>query len=186
MDDGMIVNLYWDRNEKAINKTAEKYGSYCFTISNNILKDQNDAEECVNETYLKTWNSLPPERPLSLCAFLGRIIRNLSLDRYKFNRAKKREGNEFELLLTELEECLASHIKIEHELNANLTTSLINDWLRAQQAENRVMFVRRYWDAQPIKELSDFLEVSESKVKSTLFRMRKQLKVYLEKEGIQL
>ena len=182
----MIINLYVSRDEKAIDETAGKYGNYCFTISNNILKNNADAQECVNDTYLKTWNSIPPTRPLKLGAFLGRITRNLSLDRYKFNRAKKREGSEFELLLSELEECVSSNQTVEAEFDSNFVTQMINDWLLAQLTENRVLFVRRYWHADSIKDLASRYQKSESKIKSVLFRMRKNLKSHLEKEGVEL
>ena len=181
----MIIDLYVDRNELAIDETATKYGNYCFAISKNIVKNHGDAEECVNETYLKAWNHIPPEIPRKLCVFLGRIVRNLSLDRYKFNRTKKRGNSEFELLLSELEDCLSTSSTIEDELDANLTLSVVNAWIRSQEAEKRIMFVKRYWDAQSISELADFFQMSESKVKSTLFRMRKNLKIHLEKEGIE-
>jgi len=186
LDDAMIIDLYLTRNELAIDKTAEKYGNYCFVISNNILKNTYDAQECVNDTYLRAWNHIPPEIPKNLRAFLGRIARNLSLDRYKFNRTKKREGNEFEILLSELEDCLCLNIGIERELDSNLVISIINKWLFAQIEDNRIMFIRRYWYAQSIKELANYFQLSESKVKSTLFRMRKNLKNHLRKEGVKL
>ena len=184
MEDSMIINLYFNRNEKAVSETAQKYGNYCFTISNNILKNESDAEECVSETYLKAWNNIPPERPLRLAAFLGKIVRNLSLDRYKFNRREKRKGSEFELLLSELEDCVSSNLTTINEFDSGFTVDLINDWLHAQTAQNRVMFVRRYWYADAIGDLVDKFGMSESKVKSILFRMRKNLKRHLEKEGV--
>ena len=186
LDDVLIIDLYFSRDEKAIDETAEKYGNYCFTISNNILKNNNDAQECVNDTYLRTWNSIPPAKPLKLSAFLGRITRNLSLDRYKFNRTKKREGSEFELLLTELEECVSSNLTIETELDSNFVIQSINNWLLTQIPKNRVLFVRRYWHAESINDLSRNHQMSESKVKSVLFRMRKNLKFHLKVEGIEL
>ena len=182
----MIIDLYFSRDEKAIGETAVKYGGYCFTISNNILKNNNDAQECVNDTYLRTWNSIPPTKPLKLGTFLGRITRNLSLDRYKFNRTKKREGSEFELLLTELEECVSSGLTIENEFDSNFVIQSINDWLLSQIPKNRVLFVRRYWYAESINDLASNHQISESKVKSILFRMRKNLKIQLKREGVEL
>ena len=186
MNDEMIIDLYFSRDEKAIDETATKYGNYCFTISNNILKNNGDAQECVNDTYLRTWNSIPPEKPLKLGAFLGRITRNLSLDRYKFNRTKKREGSDFELILSELEACVSSNLTVETEFDSDFVVQVINDWLLAQNPENRVLFVRRYWHAESINDLARNRQLSESKVKSALFRMRKNLKIHLKKEGIKL
>jgi len=186
LDDTMIIELYISRNEKAIAETARKYGNYCFIISNNILKNNDDAKECVNDTYLKAWNNIPPTKPLKLGAFLGRITRNLSLDRYKFNKSKKREGSEFELLLTELEECVSQDLTADAEFDSNFVIQIINDWLLSQLTENRVLFVRRYWHAESIKELAYNHKTSESKIKSILFRMRKNLKIHLEKEGVEL
>jgi len=184
VEDGMIIDLYFNRSEKAVAETAKKYGNYCFTISNNILKNESDAEECTNETYLKAWNNIPPERPIRLSAFLGRIVRNLSLDRYKFNRREKRKGSEFELLLSELEDCVSSNLTSVDEFDSGFTVQAINDWLLAQVTENRLMFVRRYWYADSIHDLVEKFGMSESKVKSMLFRMRKNLKHHLEKEGV--
>jgi RNA polymerase sigma-70 factor (ECF subfamily) len=182
----MIVDLYLNRNENAVDETAKKYGNYCFTISKNILKSEGDAQECVNDTYLRAWNSIPPAKPLKLRTFLGRITRNLSLDRYKFNRTKKRKGSEFELLLAELEECVSSNLTVEAEFDSNFVVQLINDWLLSQISENRILFVRRYWHAESIKDLVENHQLSESKIKSVLFRMRKSLKIHLKKEGVEL
>jgi len=182
----MIIDLYFSRNEKAVDETAKKYGNYCFTVSKNILKSEGDAQECVNDTYLKAWNNIPPTKPLKLKVFLGRITRNLSLDRFKFNRAKKREGSEFELLLTELEECVAHDLTVEAEFDSNLVVQIINEWLLSQIAANRKIFVRRYWHAESIKDLVNNYQISESKVKSILFRMRKSLKAHLREEGVEL
>ena len=184
MDDNEIIDLYFNRDEVAIEKTADKYGNYCFIISNNILNSNDDAQECVNDTYLKAWNNIPPERPRKLSSFLGKITRNLSLDCYKFNRTKKRAGNEFELLLSELEDCVSSHLKVESEVESNFAVQIINNWLLEQSSENRSLFVRRYWHAMSISKLTKTYQMSESKVKSILFRMRKNLKNHLEKEGI--
>jgi len=186
LDECMIIDLYFNRNEKAIDETAKMYGNYCFVISRNILKNEGDAQECVNDTYLKAWNNIPPTKPLNLKTFLGRITRNLSLDRYKFNRTKKRGGNEFEMLLSELEDCVSSSLTVEAEFDAHLVVQMINDWLLLQPALYRVLFVRRYWHAESISDLSQTRQMSESKVKSTLFRMRKNLKKHLKREGIEL
>jgi len=182
--DEKIIDLYLKRVEGAIEETAVKYGNYCFTIANNILKSHQDAEECVSETYLKTWENIPPVIPIHLGAFLGKITRNLSLDRYKFNRRKKREKSEFELLLSELEDCIPGEASTEMVMDYHYTTERINDWLKEQDRIQRQLFIRRYWYSDGIADLVLMFGMSESKVKSMLFRMRKKLKVYLEKEGI--
>ncbi|MCL2559443.1 MAG: sigma-70 family RNA polymerase sigma factor [Turicibacter sp.] len=186
MEDRMIIDLYVKRSEEAISVSAQKYGNYCFTISNNILKSAPDAQECVNDTYLKAWNNIPPTLPVKLRTFLGRITRNLSLDRYKFNRTKKREGSEFELLLSELEDCVSSQMDVEKEVDANVVIQLINDWLLAQPLEQRTLFTKRYWHAASITDLASKYHMSDSKVKSMLFRLRKSLKIHLEKEGVEV
>jgi len=184
MEDKEIIELYLTRAETAIENTSLKYGNYCFTIANNILKSYQDAEECVSEAYLKTWSNIPPIIPTSLRAFLGKITRNLSLDRYKFNRREKRSGGIFELLLDELEECIPDKVSAASVISLQFTSSVIDDWLELQKEDYRVLFVRRYWYSDSIAAIADRFGQSESKVKSVLFRMRKSLKLYLEKEGV--
>lgn len=185
MDDDMIINLYWERSEAAIAETANKYGKYCRTIAFNILSNISDAEECVNDTYMAAWNAMPPTRPNSLIAFLGRLTRNIALDRYDYNRAKKRNG-EFDTLLSELGDIISAQIDVECEFEAKEVSKLISEFLRSNHTENRVIFLRRYWFADSISDISGQFGLSESKVKSILFRMRKKLKKFLEKEGVLL
>ena len=184
MDDNMIINLYWERSETAISETANKYGGYCTQIAMNILKNREDSEECVNDTYFKTWNSIPTQRPNILMSFLGRITRNLSLDKYKKRSAQKRGGNEFDLLLSELENCVPSNSNVEAEYEAGATAKIIDSFLYSIDQENRIVFTRRYWYADSIESIANRLGISESKVKSILFRTRNKLKSYLEKEGV--
>lgn len=184
MDDEIIINLYWERSESAIAETAKKYGNYCTAIAMNILHSQEDSEECVNDTYLNTWNSIPLQRPNILKAFLGRIIRNLSFNKYKEKRSKKRGGNEVELLLSELESVIPSGSNVEEEYEAGSTAEAINSFLYSLDTENRVIFVRRYWYADSIEAIAERFGMSVSKIKSMLFRTRGKLKVYLEKEGV--
>lgn len=186
MEDTLIIDLYVNRNEAAIEKTAAKYGNYCFTIANNILADHADTQECVNDTYLKTWEQIPPTIPRFLRAFLGKITRNLALDRYRFKTRDKRGGSEFELLLDELEDCVATRTTADSVLDLNYTKTVINDWLKELPTENRMMFIRRYWYVWSIQEVAKSLQITESKAKSTLFRMRKELKMRLEREGVTL
>lgn len=184
MDDDMIIDLYWARSESAISETAKKYGNYCAKIAMNILQDREDSEECVNDTYLKAWNAIPPERPVIFLSFLGRIARNLSLNKYKKRNTKKRGGNEVELLLSELESCIPSGSNVEAEYETGMIAKTIDNFLYSIDTENRIVFVRRYWYADSIASISARFNMSESKIKSMLFRTRNKLKAHLEKEGV--
>jgi len=184
LDDNIILDLYWARSESAISETAQKYGGYCTKIAMNILQNSEDTEECVNDTYLKTWNAIPPQRPTIFSSFLGKIIRNLSLNKYKEQRAKKRGGYEVVLLLDELEDCVPSGNRVEYEYEAGVIAQTIDRFLHSIDAESRIVFVRRYWYVDSIRSIAARFQMSESKVKSMLFRTRSKLRIYLEKEGI--
>lgn len=186
MEDSEIIELYWNRSEQAIKETTRKYGGYCRSIAEHILKNQEDSEECVNDTYLRAWNSIPPERPMYLRAWLGRITRNLSFDRYKMGKTQKRGGKETVLLLSELEDCIPSALDVEQTWENEQIAKLISSFLREQPMEKRVIFVRRYYYGDSILEISGRFSMGESKIKSILFRLRKSLKAYLEKEGVVL
>lgn len=186
MEDSMIIQLYWDRSEHAISETASKYGPYLSTISRNILRSEEDAEECVNDTYLHTWNAIPPDRPSAFRVWLGRITRNLSLDRWRLGRAQKRGGDETELLLQELETCVPSPHTVEQSLADQELAALISAFLRRQKPESRRIFLRRYWYGDSLLDIAAGLGISEGKVKSSLFRSRGALRAYLEKEGVTL
>lgn len=185
MDDREIVDLYWDRNERAITETDMKYGNYCRSIVYHILYDQEDTEECMNDTYLGAWNSMPQNRPERLLPYLGKIARNLALDRYDYRKAKKR-NSEFDVLLSELEDCLISDKGVEEEYEAKELIEYMNEFLRGLSQEKRMLFVRRYWFSDSIEELSGRFGISESKAKTTLFRIRKNLRKHLEKKGVYL
>lgn len=184
MDDDIIIDLYWARSESAISETSKKYGGYCTKIAMNILQNREDSEECVNDTYLKVWNAVPPQRPTFFLSFLGRITRNISLNRYKERNAKKRGGSEVALLLSELEGCIPSRSNMEVEYETGLIAKAIDDFLYSIDSKNRIVFVRRYWYADSIASIASRFHMSESKVKSMLFRTRNKLRVYLEKEGV--
>ncbi len=184
MEDGKIIDLYWQRSEAAIAETDTKYGAYCHSISHNILHNKEDAEECVNDTYLKAWHSMPTQRPNCLMAFLGKIVRNLSLDRYRKNHAKKRGDGETELALTELEECLSASGSVEEAVDGKLLTDCIDRFLAGLPRQKRSVFVCRYWYLYPVSEIAKRYGLSESSVTNTLFRLRKQLRRHLETEGI--
>ena len=184
MTDVEILDLYWARSESAIHETARQYGKYCEAISMNILHNREDSEECVNDTYLSAWNSIPPQRPAVFPAFLGRIARNISLDKYKSRKAQKRKGDETALLLSELEDCIPSGRSVEDEVETGIAAEAIDRFLSNISKEDRMLFVRRYWYADPICAIARRFAVSESKVKTNLFRTRNKLKIHLEKEGI--
>lgn len=183
MEDQTIVELYWKRDEDAVLHTQRKYGGACLTIANNILGDPQDAEECVNDSYLKVWNSIPPERPRSLFAFLSRIVRNLSLDRYRFNRAEKRSRHA-DVMFSELEECLADDSVVAESEEG--VVEALNRFLRTLDRENRMLFVRRYWYMDSNETLAKTFSMSENIVRQRLFRIREKLKEFLKKEGIGL
>ena len=184
MEDEKILELYRKRAESAIEETALKYGGYCTKIAMNILNSREDCAECVNDTYLNAWNAIPPQRPAIFSAFLGRITRNLSLNKYKAQRTKKRGGNELPLLLDELEECISSPENVESEYEAGELAKTISIFLYSIDRESRIVFVRRYWYIDSISDIAERLQMSEPKVKSMLFRTRNKLKAYLEHEGV--
>jgi len=186
MTDEMIIDLYWARSESAISETAKKFGGYCFAIASNIVQNSEDAEECVNDAYHKAWQAIPPQRPLNLRLFLGKIIRNLSLNRYNERKAKRRGGDEMTLLLSELEDCIPSGSTVEAEYESSRIAEAINACLRSIDSVKRIVFVRRYWYADSVKAIAGHFNMSESKVTSMLHRTRKALKAHLEQEGVTL
>lgn len=186
MEDKEIVNLYWRRAEEAVSATAEKYGGYCRAIAYQILGNRSDAEECVNDAYLGAWNAIPPACPENLPAFLGKLTRNAALNRWKQNRAQKRGGGQVELALSELEECVPDVTSVEQGVEEAALTKAIEAFLYAQPQPRRNIFIRRYWYLSPIRDLAKEYKMSRSKVKSLLFRMRKELKAHLEKEDFLL
>lgn len=186
MNDSEIIELYWNRMESAIIHTAEKYSSYCRSISMNILNNSADAEECVNDTYLHAWNAIPPNRPSVFRTWLGKITRNLSIDRYKKSISQKRGGYEIELLLSELENCIPDTNNVENRMEDLEIAHLISVFLRSIKEESRLVFIRRYFYCDSVIQIANRFNMSESKVKSSLFRTRKALKSHLEKEGISI
>lgn len=185
MEDKDIIVLYWKRSEEAVRETEVKYGSFLRMLSYRILHNREDAEECENDTLTAAWNTIPPTRPDSLKAYLGRIVRNLSLDRYTYYKAGKR-NRELDVLLSELEECLSADNQVEEAFEAGELAAMINGFLQSVKQENRVIFVRRYWYADSVKTIASLCRISEGKVKTVLFRMRMQLKEYLEERGVRV
>ena len=186
MDDRQIIALYNERSEAALSETAKKYGRYCRTVAYNILLNGEDSEECVNETWLRAWEAIPPQCPERLSAFLGKITRNLALNRYKHNNREKRGGGQIVLVLEELTECIPGTDRTEEAVDETLLTEVLNGFLRELSVEKRKIFMRRYWYLSTVKEIAEEYGLSESKVKMTLLRLRSKLKTVLEKEGILL
>ncbi len=184
MDDTKIIDLYWARSESAIEETSKKYGSYCRSIAFRILHNDQDSEECVNDTWLGAWNAMPPKRPAVLSTFLGRITRNLSLNRWREYNAEKRGGGEMTVTLEELRECVPAPGGVEAALDDMALTEQIDRFMGALPAEKRKIFIQRYWYLCSIREIANNCGVSASKVKATLFRTRQALREALRKEGI--
>ena len=154
MKDNEIIDLYWNRDEAAITATADTYGNYCYSIAYNILYNNEDAEECVNDTWLNAWKSIPPQRPNRLSTYLGKITRNLSLDRYKLLTAQKRGMGQVELALSELEGCVPAQVDVEQIMDEKMLVSAIETFLRAQLQTERNIFVGRYWYLYSIRDLA--------------------------------
>ena len=189
MEDSAIVELYWARDQLAIALSDEKYGPLCRSVSRNILGSREDAEECVNDTWHRAWNAMPPQRPVSLRAFLARIARNLSLDRWRSQRAQKRGEGAGELALElalELEECVPAAPSAEAETEAREAARCVDRWLAALPREDRVAFVRRYWYGQRVDELALQLGRSPNGMAQRLRRLRGSLREALEREGVVL
>lgn len=186
MSDEEIIELFWQRSEDAIAAATERLGSTLQAIARNILGNDCDAGECVNDAYYQAWKAIPPNRPQSLSAYLSRITRNIALNRYGRAKAQKRGGGQVELALSELEDCIPTIVSLEQGAEEGEAAACIEAFLRAQPKEKRQVFVRRYWYLSPLREIARDYGISESKVKSMLFRMRKELKACLDKEGIEL
>lgn len=184
MEDERIVDLYWQRSEKAVSETSAKYGRYCYAIACRILSSTEDAEESVNDTWLDAWNSMPPHRPAVLPAFLGKLTRRIAIDRWRGRRAGKRGGGETALALEELEECISSGYDVEREIEERELLEKINRFLAGLPREERDVFVARYFFLAGVSEIGEKFSFSQSKVKSMLLRTRKKLRADLEKEGL--
>ena len=182
MDDRSIIGLFFARDERAISGTAEKYGKICHGIAYNILGDEQDAEECVNDTLVKIWESIPPNRPGSLLAYALTIVRNLSLNKLQFRNAQKRGGSVVCIPFSELEEHLEG-IAVPDESKSQEFQRIINDFLDSLSQKDAVLFVRRYWYLDSIKTLSEMSGYSENNVYQKLFVMRRKLRERLIKEG---
>lgn len=181
MKDELIVELYLSRSENAIRETDVKYGKYLFSIAYHILNDHEDSKEAVNDTYLGAWKSIPPHRPTVLSAFLGKIARRVSINKWRSAVRIKRGGGEIPLALDELEECIPANYSVESEVDAKELAELLNDFLSTLSDTELKIFMRRYWYMEPVSEISRQLGYGESKVKTTLHRTRKKLMLRLKR-----
>lgn len=184
MDDLQIINLYFERNENAIKETDTKYGKLCFSIARNVLNNEADSEECVNDTYLSVWNTIPPTRPNSFSAFISKITRNLSLKRLNYNRAQKRTPPVI-LSFDELENVLPDSL-IQPDRSDEQLGKVISDFLRSETEEARNVFLRKYWYSDTIADIAARYSLGESKVKVLSHRTRNNLREHLKKEGVYL
>ena len=186
MSDEQIVELYWQRDERAIRETDRKYQHFLLTVAHNILRDAQDCEECLNDTYLEAWNAIPPTRPKVLQAFLATIMRRTAIDRYKAGKRQKRIDSELTVALSEVEEFLADGSDPAAELDAHELGRVISEFIRALPKRRMYIFMSRYYTARPIGEIARLLGCSESTVNKEIAAIKRDLKEMLEKEGYSL
>ena len=184
MQDKAIVELFLGRDERAIREASEKYNHYCMHISMNILGNIEDSEECVNDTLLGAWRAIPPHHPENLAAFLGKLTRNAAINKYNARHADKRAAGEYAVSIHELDECIPDIRDVESHVDAAQLEQVIDNFLREQKADNRNIFLLRYYYSCPVSDISRRMNISEGTIKSTLSRMRNRLKNYLKKEGV--
>ena len=183
MDDKNIIDLFYERSEQAVGELAKKYGKLVRHIAENILRDMDDAEECENDTYLACWNSIPPEYPLALTSYVCRIARNMAVSKYRSNTALKRNGH-YDIALDELTECISVRASMEDEIQAKELGQAINGFLTDLRAEDRLIFVRRYWFSDSVSHIAKLVGTSENRISVRLFRIREKLRRFLKKEGL--
>ena len=184
MEDEKIIELYWNRNENAISETSKKYGNYLYKIAFNILSDNEDSEESVNDTYMNAWNEIPPTRPNILSAFLGKITRYISLNKYRAKKANKRGGEEIDVAFEEIEECVPTKNDIYDEIETKELAKTISDYLKQLPKTERKVFICRYYYLDSLSDISENFGFSQSKIASMLHRTRKKILSHLEKEGV--
>ena len=186
MEDEQIVALYWERSEQAIAETEKKYDRYLEKIAHNILNNLEDSRESVNDTYLAAWDSMPPHKPGVLSAYLAKLTRRISIDRFRYRTRDKRMGSEYALSLQELGDCVSGGDTTQEIVNVKLLADSIEVYLRLQSQQARTVFLARYYFLDSVREISISQGMSESKVKSLLYRTRLGLREYLEQEGFAL
>lgn len=182
MEDRKIIELYFNRSEKAITETAKKYGRYCYIIAFNILGIKEDSDECVNDAYFRVWNSIPPKRPVRLQTYIGKIVRNLSINRYQKIKAQKRGSGQTALVIDELSECIPD--KCDLSADDVIIKNALNKFLKSLPQGKRNVFIQRYWYMYSVKEIAKNAGLTESNVSVTLMRLREELKNRLESEGV--
>lgn len=185
MNDSKIIDLFFERSEQAITELSEKYSKLCHRIAFNILGNEADAQECVNDAFLGIWNSIPPENPESLSAYVYRVVRNVSLKKYRYNTALKRNSH-YDTALEEIEGCLPSGLSVEAEINAEVLSTEINAFLASIERDNRIIFVKRYWFGEEISAISKDLDITKHNVTVKLSRTRKALKEHLIEKGFDI
>ena len=185
MEDREIVALYWQRSERAVAETDAKYGAFCHTVALGLLSVREDAEECVNDAYQAAWESMPEEKPDKLRAWLGRVVRNLSIDRWRREHRQKRYAG-IEALLSELDDCVPSASDVERTVEAAELGRAVDAWLRTLPEDDAALFLRRYWNGTPLKTLASERGVAPNKLAQRMYRLRLGLKGALEKEGYTL
>ncbi len=183
MEDGRIIELFFSRSEQAVVELSYKYGELCRRIAYNILNNLEDAEECVNDTYLGTWNSIPPQKPNPLSTYVCKITRNIALKRHRYNTAKKRNSF-YDISLSELEECIPDAAQNAVACTEEELTEIMEYFLDSLDKKSRVLFVKRYWYAESIKAIAEEFDMTENYVAVKLLRIRNKLKTYLKKKGI--
>ncbi len=186
MQDKNIVELYLNRDQSAIKATRQKYERYLMTIAQNILSDSEDSRECVSDTYLAAWGSIPPNNPSVLSTYLAKITRRIAIDIFRKRNRIKRQQSEYDLSLDELADCISSDRTTESEFDLKLLVRLINDFVLTLSEAERHLFIGRYYFLDPLKKVADYTGVSEAKAKSMLYRIRCRLKAYLNEEGFEI
>lgn len=185
MEDQKIIELFMQRSEDAIKESKNKYGNYCTRIASNILPIAEDIEECVSDTWISAWKRIPPAVPVSLKAFFGKIIRDIALSKYRASHAKKRY-NGLELILDELSECIPSEQDIQQNIEHQELFEMINSWLDGLNKEDRVLFVKRYYYGESVKNLAEMMECTENQMAQRMLKLRKKLKSHLMARGVLL
>lgn len=184
MEDSRIVELYWQRDETAIRETADKYTGYCTAIAVNVLDRREDAEECVNDTWMDAWNTMPPHRPAILATFLGKITRRIAVDKWRRQHAQKRGGGQLPLVLSELEDCIGGDGNAADAAEKRLLEETVSAFIKSLPDAERRVFLCRYWHMESVERIAGRFDFTPAKVKSLLHRTRGKLRSCLEKEGL--
>ena len=183
IEDEKIIELFFERSEQGIRELDIKYGKVCHKLSYNIVNSRQDAEECVNDAYLGTWNAIPPEKPHPLLTYICKIVRNISLKSYYRKEAAKRNST-YKIAMEEIEACIADPNTVEAEIEARELARIIGDFLDTLTLENRVIFMRRYWFADSYKDIAEFVGLTEKNVSVRLTRIREKMKQYLSEREV--